>query len=96
VFLRAQRHNAFGPGRDPQQVEQIRGRLLRVEPHLLQLLAHLRGDDLGGVRVGDPTELAQQVEHRQIRRGAIVRETVSFAVGHGPAGQAAVEFFDQP
>ena len=62
----------------------------------MQVGVDFRGDRLGAIRFGDPTELAQQVLDRQIRRGTAIGQTMPFTVGHRSIAQTLAEFVEQP
>ena len=51
---------------------------------------------LGAVCVSDPTQVPQQVQHRQIGSDVPVRQTMPFHIRHGLACQVLDEFIQEP
>src|SRR5882724_2859095 len=78
-----------------KELEQQRELCRRCHSCLLYIFVHLARDVLRTIRLKNPTALAQQIAHRQIRRGAAVGEAVSLAVSHSAPAQTLGEFVEE-
>ena len=81
---------------DPEQVEEVRRRLVRVHLDFLECEAHLLDDDGRIVGLGDGAVAPQDVEDRQVRDRHAVREATPFQVGDRLAAERAAKLVDEP
>src|SRR3990172_3722222 len=75
--LWGQRGQRFYPLLHSQELEEIRGPLVRIHPHLMEEEADLFGDGLCGIDLGDPVIASEHVEYGEIGNGAPVREAAA-------------------
>ena len=94
--LWAEASQPFGILGYPQKVQQIWRIVVEVPPGILKTPVDLGRERRGVVGVSDPTQMPQQVQHRQIGSDVPVRQTMPFHIRHGLACQGLDEFIQEP
>src|SRR5262245_352138 len=80
---------------EAEQLQHIGGVPVSVKTDLLQPEAHLAGDYLRRVCLRDPAVRADDIDDRQVRDAAAIREATSFQIGDLPIRKAAPELIQQ-
>ena len=87
-----------GPAGIPpaQQAEEVGHALVGVQPPFLESEAHLLGDHLGRVGLGEPAVGAHDIHHGPVGDGRPVRETPPLKVGDAAPGEPLPELQQEP
>ena len=80
---------------DAEQVKHVRRGFRNVHAQLVQRGAHLGGDRLRRVGVGDTAVRPHDFQDRQVRDGAAPGQAAPFEVGDGAAGKPLVELVQE-
>src|SRR5262245_34297831 len=93
--LRAQLRQLGRARAETEKLKHIGSVSVSVKTDLLQPEAHLAGDYLRRVCLRDPAVHADDIDDRQVRDTAAIREATSFQIGDLPVRKATPELIQQ-